>query len=208
MYIYVMMPGHFDRIELEKLSRRDPEAIEQWFRRYADAVFTFIYYKVGRDSDLARDIVQDTFLEGITKMAQYDSKKASMYMWLLFLSRNHIKKSLRAKKRGLTRNCYAAQDSNYHDYCRNLSSGTIPEDIIHMREMAELVQITLGDIPPGYSDVLRLHYYHGDSIKKIADFRQITEGAAKVLLHRARKSFEKTFVKLAGNSELKDLKVR
>ncbi len=202
-----MMPGQNNRNECgtkqlsDGLSRKDPAAIEQWFRRYADAVFTFIYYKVGRDKELAQDIVQDTFLEGITKMAQYDPKKASMYMWLLFLSRNHIKKALRAKKRSLTNTCVYVPDSKYLNYCRNLASEVIPEDIIHTQEIAELVQITLGDIPAGYSEVLKLHYYNGDSIKKIADFRQITEGAAKVLLHRARKSFEKAFVKLAGNPD-------
>ena len=203
-----MMPRQIDRNELEKLSRREPAAIEQWFRRYADAVFTFVYYKVGRDSDLASDIVQDTFLEGITKMAQYDPKKASMYIWLLLISRNHIKKALRAKKRGFSNSYAHLLDAKSLNHSRNVSSELIPEEILHTQEMAELVQITLGGIPAGYREVLRLHYYDGDSIKKIADFRQITEGAAKVLLHRARKSFEKIFTKLAGNSDLTDLKVR
>jgi RNA polymerase sigma-70 factor (ECF subfamily) len=203
-----MMPGQIDRNELDKLSRREPAAIEQWFRRYADAVYTFVYYKVGKDSDLARDIVQDTFLEGIAKIAQYNQKKASMYVWLLFLSRNHIKRALRAKKRSFTNTCIHLPDKRYLDYCRNISSQIIPEEIIHTQEMAELVQITLGGIPAGYREILRLHYYEGNSIKKIADFRQITEGAAKVLLHRARKAFQKAFVKLAGNSDLTDLKVR
>ena len=201
-----MMPGQYDRNELEKLSRKDPAAIEQWFRRYADAVFMFIYYKVGRDSDLARDIVQDTFLDGITKMSQYDSKKASMYVWLLFLSRNHIKKALRAKKRGLANTCIHEQNSKYLDYCRSLSSEIIPDDIVHTQEIADLVRTTLYEIPASYGEILRLHYYNGDSIRKIADFKKITEGAAKVLLHRARKSFEKAIVKIAGNSDFTENK--
>ena len=208
MYIYVMMPGQVERSELERLARKEPAAIEQWFRRYADDVFTFVYYKVGRDSELARDIVQDTFLEGMAKIAQYDPKKASMYVWLLFISRNHIKKALRAKKQVLSNTCIHLANAKSRDYCRNASSELIPEEILHTQEMAELVQTTLGGIPAGYREVLQLHYYDGDSIKKIADFRKITEGAAKVLLHRARKSFEKAFVKLAGNSDLTDLKVR
>ena len=206
MYILVIMPVHYDRNELERLSRKDPAAIEQWFRRYADAVFTFIYYKVGRDKELAQDIVQDTFLEGITKMAQYDPKKASMYMWLLFLSRNHIKKALRAKKRSLTNTCVHVPDSKYLNYCRNLPCELIPDEIVHSQEMAELVQVTLADIPANYGEILRQHYYAGDSLKQIAAIRQITEGAAKVLLHRARKSFEKTFVRLAGNTDFTDRK--
>lgn len=206
MYIDVMMQMQYDRNELEKLSRREPGAVEQWFRRYADAVFTFVYYKVGRDKELAQDIVQDTFLEGITRLSRYDSQKADMYIWLIILSRNHIKKALRTKKRSLATACIDSTDRKYLDYCRKLSCQLIPDEIVHTREIAELVHITLSDIPAGYGEILRQHYYNGDSLKQIAALRQITEGAAKVLLFRARKSFEKAFLKLAGNSDLADLR--
>jgi|WetSurMetagenome_2_1015567.scaffolds.fasta_scaffold244246_2 RNA polymerase sigma-70 factor, ECF subfamily len=206
MYIDVMMQMQYDRNELEKLSRREPGAVEQWFRRYADAVFTFVYYKVGRDKELAQDVVQDTFLEGLLRMAEYDSNKSSMYFWLVLLSRNHIKLALQAKKRNFANLSIDAPNAKYMDYCKKLSCQLIPAEIIHSQEMAELVHVTLSDIPAGYGEILRQHYYSGDSLKQIAALRHISEGAAKVLLHRARKSFEKAFLKLAGNSELADLK--
>jgi RNA polymerase sigma-70 factor (ECF subfamily) len=200
------MPGQIDSNEHKRLSRSEPEAVERWFRRYADAVFTFVYYKVGRDKELAQDVVQDTFLEGLFRMTEYDSNKSSMYLWLVLLSRNHIKRALQAKKRNFANLSIDAPNAKYMDYCRKLPCQLIPAEIIHSQEMAELVHITLSDIPAGYGEILRQHYYNGDSLKQIAALRKITEGAAKVLLYRARKSFEKAFLKLAGNSDLADLK--
>lgn len=194
------MSGQTDNYELERLLQREPEAVERWFRRYADEVFTFVYYKVGKDRDLAQDVVQDTFLDGISRIAQYDSNKSSMYLWLIFLSRNHIKRALRAKKRSFANLSIDSPDTKYVDYCRKISTQLIPEDVLHCREMAELVQITLADIPADYDEILRQYYYDDGSLKQIAALRQVSEGAAKVLLHRARKSFEKAFVKLAGRS--------
>ncbi len=192
---------HVTKELCDGISRREPEVVEQWFREYADAVYTYVYYKAGRNKDLACDIVQETFLEGIGKIAQYDSQKASMYVWLIILSRNHISRALKGQKRSLANTGIQPLNSKYVDYCRNLSSQQIPDEIANTREMAELVQLTLADIPVNYGEILRQHYYTGDSLKQIAAVRQITEGAAKVLLHRARKSFEKAFVKLAGNSD-------
>ena len=195
-----------DKNVLRKLCNRERAAIEQWFNSYADAVFTFIYYKVGRDSELARDVVQDTFLEGITKMSQYDSKKASMYVWLTFLSRNHIKKALRDKNKIQLKQDNVESDSKWFDYCRKISSRLIPDEVLQSKETAELVKITLAEIPANHGEILKHRYYNGQSIRQIAAFCQITENAAKVLLHRARKSFEKAFIKLAGESDLISIK--
>ena len=208
MYICVMMHEKINTIELQKLYKRDPGAIEHWFNMYVDALYSFIYYKVGMNSELAADLLQETFLEGITKMSQYDPQKASMYVWLTFLSRNHIKKALNAKKQAITHISTNDNESKYSKYCRDLSSQIIPEHIIQTKEIADIVQFALAEIPAHHSEILKLHYYNGNSIKVIAAFLKMTENAAKVLLHRARKSFEKAFIKLAGNLEITDLKVR
>lgn len=194
------MEGQFDRNELDKLYQRDPGAIERWFHCYVDVVFTFVYYKVGKDSELAEDIVQDTFLEGISKISRYDLKRASMSTWLTLLSRNHIKKALRSRKQMPANPGVIGLDFKSLVHCRKLTSQVMPDEIAQSREMAELVQATLADIPENHGQILKLRYYSGKSISQIAAFCQMSEGAVKVLLHRARKSFEKAFIRLAGDA--------
>ena len=39
----------------------DPEALEAWFHRNKDALYSFVYFRVGGDADLAADALQSTF---------------------------------------------------------------------------------------------------------------------------------------------------
>jgi RNA polymerase sigma-70 factor, ECF subfamily len=199
MYIYIMMKEQNDNVELDDLIRREPAAIEKWFRCYADIVFTFVYYKVGRDSELACDIVQDTFLEGISKISRYDSNRANMAGWLILLSRNFIKKALQHRKKFIPNSVLIQPDSNFLEQCGKLSSEKLPDEIIDNSEMEETVRVTLANIPLNYAEALKVRYYQGKTTAQISALLNISESAVKVLLHRARKSFEKAFIKLDGS---------
>ena len=70
------MGQRFDNQALELLRNREPEAIQAWFERYADSVYTFVYYRVGKDEQAASDVVQETFLDALTRIEQYDPERA------------------------------------------------------------------------------------------------------------------------------------
>lgn len=57
----------FDNKILEKLHAGEAEAVRAWFERYADNVYTFVYYRVGKDEQTASDVVQETFLDALTR---------------------------------------------------------------------------------------------------------------------------------------------
>jgi RNA polymerase sigma-70 factor, ECF subfamily len=194
-----LMEEQQNSFELDGLVRRDPAAIEQWFRCYADTVFTYVYYKIGRNSDLACDIVQETFLEGICKIHKYDSNRANMAGWLILISRNFIKKTLQHRKKFVPNSVLVQQDANFLEQCEKLSCEKLPDEIIDSAEMHETVRTTLANIPLHYSEILQVRYYQGKTVAQIAAVRNVSESAVKVLLHRARKSFEKAFIKLDGS---------
>ena len=194
-----MMEEQHNGLELDGLLRRDPAAVERWFRCYVDTVYTYVYYKVGRDSELACDIVQDTFLEGICKIHRYDSHRANMAGWLILLSRNFIKKALHNRKKFVPNSVLVQPDSKFLEQCGKLSSEKLPDEIVDNSEMEETVRVTLANIPLNYAEILQVRYYQGKTIAQIAAVRNVSESAVKVLLHRARKSFEKAFIKLDGS---------
>ena len=82
------MGQFFDNEMLEQLHTGDVEAVQGWFERYADNVYTFVYYRVGKDEQVASDVVQETFLDALTRIEQYDPERGSMEAWLTTLSRN------------------------------------------------------------------------------------------------------------------------
>ena len=49
---------------LKKLRKRDKKEIAHWFEIFCDPVYGFIYYRVGKDADLAGEAPQETFSPG------------------------------------------------------------------------------------------------------------------------------------------------
>jgi RNA polymerase sigma-70 factor (ECF subfamily) len=191
-----MMGQSFDKEELAELRRRTPQAVERWFGEYADKLYTFIFYRVGKDADLAAELVQETFVSAIRKIEEFDPEKGSMYTWLSFLSKNHISKALkdRGKQKSLEQ-VWANLDSGLADAFARIATEPLPDEIMARQETTELVQMTLANIPDNYRMALRAHYYHKKSIKEMAKCMGAEEGAVKTLLHRARKAFEEAFLK-------------
>ena len=54
---------------LKKVKNSDKDAFHQLFSNFYDSLFRFVVYKV-KDSDLAEDISQETFLRFWTKIQQ------------------------------------------------------------------------------------------------------------------------------------------
>jgi DNA-directed RNA polymerase specialized sigma24 family protein len=47
--------------DLRAAQAGDKEAITRFYDAHVDGLYTFIYYRVGRDTALAEDVVQETF---------------------------------------------------------------------------------------------------------------------------------------------------
>jgi RNA polymerase sigma-70 factor (ECF subfamily) len=187
----------FDQSDIAGLLVRNAEAVDKWFHGYCDTLYTFVYYRVGKDSDVAGDVVQETFLQALRKIADYDPQRGSMLVWLTFLSKNNIKKALRAKRR------HISYDQTWQEIDRYLlqayeliATEPLPDEILERKETAELVRMTLANIPGNYKAVLVERYYQQKALKEIAVSMGVSEGAVRVMLHRARNAFKTAFLRL------------
>ena len=86
-------------IDFRRLRRRDKEEVVRWFDTYSDPVYGFIFYRVGRDADLAGDVAQETFVTALETIDRFDPRRGEMFPWLTYIARNCIRKILR--RRGL-----------------------------------------------------------------------------------------------------------
>jgi RNA polymerase sigma-70 factor, ECF subfamily len=190
-------PGTSFDDDLSRLRGRDPATIERWFLGHADALYTFVYYRVNRDEHLACDVVQETFSVALNRMGEYDPGRGTMLAWLTTLSKNSIRKALKEKGEF---EAWEKIDQALLEVYKDLARTPLPDEALTRRETAELVQMTLLAIPGNYQAVLRRHYYENQPLHQIARSLKITEGAVKSLLHRARLAFKKTFSALSGSS--------
>src|SRR5689334_420569 len=76
-----------DRDLVERLQRRDPEALGELYDRYGRLVYSLIL-RVVRDGGTAEDLVQETFLRVWNRVRAFDSEKGAIGPWLLAVARN------------------------------------------------------------------------------------------------------------------------
>ena len=187
----------FGKRQLKRLTRGNVQTIEQWFYTYSDTLYTFVFYRVGKDSALAADIVQDTFLDGLRRIHLFDPDRGSMFAWLTYLSKNFIKRALREKGREISYDTiWQDIDSGLLTAFEQIATEPLPDEVIEKAETAQLVQMTLANIPANYKHVLKQYYYQLKPPKEIAVSVGVSEGAIKTMLYRARQAFKTAFLRL------------
>lgn len=80
-------------IDFQRLRRRETEEVVRWFDSFADPVYGFIFYRVGRNADLAGDVAQETFVIALDTIDRFDPSRGEMFPWLTHIARNCIRKS-------------------------------------------------------------------------------------------------------------------
>ena len=190
------MSKKLNRLNFRKLKNRDKETLRQWFNDYADSLYTIIYYRVGKDSQLASDIVQQTFLIALSKIGEYQPKKASMITWLSLLAKNYTKKLLHEKNKDLSYNCDDYKpDGRLLDAFEKLTTMPLPQDLIEQSETQQLVQTALAQISGRYRNILIQYYFEQKPVNQIASSEGLTAAASRILLHRAKKAFKNQLLK-------------
>ena len=189
-------------IDLALLHKRDPQAVQAWFLEYADRLYTFVFYRVNKDQDLAIDIVQELFLHALQKITQFDQQRGSMYSWLTFLSRNIIKKSLRQNNRHHSLSqLWDGIDEQLLAAYQQIESAPLPPQVLEKKETKELIHLTLCNLPENYQRILHQRYFTDIPIRKIAQLSQASESTVRSLLYRARLAFKKSFLVFADSNQ-------
>jgi RNA polymerase sigma-70 factor (ECF subfamily) len=134
-----------------------------------------------------------------------------MFSWLTHIARNCIRKSLRRKSRGsVLPDFWNTVDRQLTKALIDLNSNILPEQLLEKKETAELVRMALTNLPLRYQVTLRRRYFEDMSLQEMASFEGSSEGAMKVLLHRARQAFRTAFQTISGtlfDGEVKGRKI-
>src|SRR5262245_34810016 len=81
---------------LRRMQRGDESALEALYTRYGGLVFTLAMRIVG-DSELAREVLQDTFLRSWDGRETYDPRRGRIPWWLMGIARNRAIDELRSR---------------------------------------------------------------------------------------------------------------
>jgi RNA polymerase sigma factor (sigma-70 family) len=155
----------------------DPGAFDDLYRQHVGAVQAVARSHV-RDADTVADIVQDTFVRALQHLG--DLREVDRFRsWLLAIARHAAVDQLRAAKRE------APLDSEQADAVP--SDATSPGDLAELHELADQVQGCVTGLSQRDATAVTLVTQLGFTPAQVADALGVTPGAAKVIVHRARR---------------------
>jgi RNA polymerase sigma-70 factor (ECF subfamily) len=153
------------------LSEAVVNEFETLYRQHASAVFRFAWGLCG-DRSRAEDIVSETFVRILTKAPRIETQTALAY--LLAVARNVFLTGQRRRRREVP--LPEEMPANAHD----------PADRLDDQARLETVVRALRALPEGERTALLLRVDHDLPYGDIARALEISVGAAKVRVHRAR----------------------
>jgi RNA polymerase sigma-70 factor (ECF subfamily) len=177
---------------LRRAQDGDRDAIARFYDAHVDGLYTFVFYRVGRDAALAEDVVQETFALALARRGKYDPARGSVGAWLTVLSRNVIRDHLRDHHRRSV-DQWESIDSALAQTFAAMAERPLPGDVLERAETRDLVHIAIAHLPEQYRTALTRKYVDGDSLETLATELGISVDAAKSLLARARRAFRTTF---------------
>ena len=158
--------GASDGDLIRRVARRDANAFETLYRRYARPVFGLALRRLG-DRMRAEDAVQETFAAVWRSAKTYRADRGAGAPWLYAVARNAIVDRSRSKTDlpGEVPDAPAAEPG--------------PDERAEKSYVSWRVHRALEDLPPNEREVIELAYYGGLSQSEVADFLNIPLGTVK-----------------------------
>jgi RNA polymerase sigma-70 factor, ECF subfamily len=158
------------------------EAFSQLYRAHLRDVYSYSYYRVGNHHD-AEDLTEQTFLQAYRhfERALAESNGRPLRPWLIRIAHNLAANLYRDRSRKPQTNI---------DDTTILSATHTTEDLVEGRD--ELARILEGvkQLPDDRREALIMRFALGMDNREIARAMGRTDGATKVLIHRAIKQLE------------------
>ena len=176
--------AHLDRDRaLVEEARRDPLRFDALYRRYLAQVYSYAYHELG-DHHEAEDATERTFLEALAALPRFeerarpaDGEGASTFrVWLFQIARNTIANQRRGRRRHPVASLDAA--ATIADPL-DVAGGAVA------RDEAAAAWRAVGRLPADRRQALILRFVDEMSTAEIAGVLGRSEGAVRVLVHRA-----------------------
>src|SRR5262252_2880548 len=165
-----------DETLIRRIAGGDQLAMRTLFARHRVALYRWLLRLV-RDEALAEDLLSDVFLDVWRQAASFRGR-ASVSTWLLAIAR-HMAASARLRR----------NDAELDE----ATVSTVPdpaddaEVTLQKKNRAEALRQSLHRLSPDHREVIDLAYYHGKSVKEIAEIVSISEATVKTRMFYARR---------------------
>jgi len=152
----------------------DADAFGRLYDMYVDRVYRHVYYRVGNVAD-TEDLTQRVFTKAWQAINRYKRTASPLLAWLMTISHNLVVDFYRTKKD----KTYLEAEVWANDSAQ--SPERIAEARFEQQQLRRAILQLLGD----QQQVILLRFVEGFSYAEIASLLGKSEGAIRVILHRA-----------------------
>jgi RNA polymerase sigma-70 factor (ECF subfamily) len=196
------LQSNFDAAWRTRALGGDREAVQCLVEAALQPLYRFCFYRVGRNSHLCEEIVQETLVRAIRELENYNPGRANgnIFPWLIGLARNEIHRVLVREKAAVSlETLWAKMDRELFALYEKLDSEPFGDELLQREETRELVNVTMSQLPAHYREALEAKYVTGKSVRDLARSLSLSEKAVESQLTRARRAFRATFLALSRN---------
>jgi RNA polymerase sigma-70 factor (ECF subfamily) len=173
-----------ERQLIEGVLSGDPAAERQFYDRHVERVWRLAYRFTG-ESDLAQDVVQETFVRAFSKLSTFRGDSA-LSTWVTAIAGSTALNTLRKVKR-------------FKGHLPLEEATGLPQPGRHAepdlkRRMAEAIEA----LPEGYRTVFLMHDVEGYTHEEIGAALGVQSGTSKAQLFRARAKLREALADFAG----------
>jgi len=178
------------------VERRDHLAFARACLPHQDELYA-IAMKIGRDPDMANDLVQETLLRAMCAWASFQTG-SNLRAWLFRILTNAFINGYRKRRRHQRfarerpGDALAALYGRDHDFCDELARDAFTD------ELADEVAAALTQLGPEYREVVERADLRGERYKDIADALDVPIGTVMSRLFRARRVLEGELAEFAA----------
>jgi RNA polymerase sigma-70 factor (ECF subfamily) len=175
---------------MAKLRDGDRDAFARLIERYQRTVFGYLRARL-RQGNYAEDLTQEVFLRCYEARARFD-ETALVQPWLLGIARNLLREHARKHRR--------RHEVAWTELCLELET-TAPADFAANHDHELWLPECLEGLGPSAREAIERHYRQDQRLAEIAVEQHRSEGAVKLLLHRARQALRECLARKRAGSE-------
>lgn len=174
-------------IGIIKRAKANSQIFEELYRKYADKVYNYFWYRTGHQKDVAEDLMQETFFRAFKHLNRFQIRGYSYLTYLLTIAHNILANYYRSQKM-----IPLSELGDDFDVPAEVT------DSLERKIEAEALWRAIQDLSSAERDALLMFYQKEMPIKDISRVMARSENAVKLILSRARK-------KLAQHPYLRDM---
>jgi RNA polymerase sigma-70 factor (ECF subfamily) len=174
-----------------RAAQRDRAAFGALYRRYVDRVYGYCFYLLGDHHD-AEDATERTFLAALAAIDRFRDDGATFRAWLFRIAHNELANSLRQRHRR------SGRTTRLEDGPEPMADAD-PAGLVGVAEEARRLRGAVSRLSDDRRQVIVLRFVDGLSAREIGVVLGRSEGAVRVLQHRALRDLAAMLAALPEN---------